>query len=141
MKFPITREELRNIKKDVEEEIIQCNIEKIIENIKVRILMHAYSFCHHQYTGVAISAVAGNYNDPWRNNLRKLKIDIPQRFQIIIPDNLKGYIQIHSSAHPLALINPWKTHFEIIKEKLMELFPGVSFETDPLKTYILIDWS
>jgi hypothetical protein len=138
MKFPITREELRNIKKDVEEEIIQCNIEEIIENTKVRILMHAYSFCHHQYAGGAMSCVGVNYNDPWRNNPTKLKIDVPQRFQIIIPDNLKGYIQLN---HYLASFNPWKTHFEIIKQTLMELFPGVSFETDPLKTYMLVDWS
>jgi len=141
MKFPINREKLQNIKKDIEEEIIQCNVEEIIENTKVRILMHAYSFCHHQYTGVAIPAVIGNYNDPWRNYATKLKIDIPQQFQIIIPDNLKRYIQITSSAHPLASFNPWKTHFEIIKQTLMELFPGVSFETDPLKTYMLVDWS
>jgi hypothetical protein len=117
MKFPITREQLHNIKKDFEEEILQCNIEEIIENIKVRILVYAY--------GGGIT----------------LKIDIPQRFQIIIPDNLKGYIHINSTAHPLSSLNPWKTHLEIIKETLRELFPGVSFETDPLKTYILIDWS
>jgi hypothetical protein len=126
MKFPITREQLHNIKKDVEEEIIQCNIEEIIENIKVRILMHAYQGTLLQLGGLTNA---------------KLKIDISQRFQIIIPDNLKRYIYINSSAHPLASFNPWKTHLEIIKETLRELFPGVSFETDPLKTYILIDWS
>ena len=70
----------------------------------------------------------------------KLKVDI-SKFGIIIPDKWKGYIVINSSAHPLALVNPWKTHFEVIKEKLTELFPGVTFEIDPLKTYILVDWS
>jgi len=127
MKFPITREQLHNIKKDFEEEIIQCNIEEIIENIKVRILVYAYQEGTLPHLGEI------------RNT--KLKIDIPQRFQIIIPDNLKGYQKIHSTAHPLSSLNPWKTHLEIIKETLRELFPGVSFETDPLKTYILIDWS
>ena len=126
MKFPITREELHNIKKDVDEEIIQCNIEEIIENIKVRILMHAYQGTFPHLGGITAT---------------KMEIDIPQRFQIIIPDNLKRYIYISSSAHPLASFNPWKTHFEIIKQKLMELFPGVSFETDPLSTYMVIDWS
>jgi hypothetical protein len=116
MKFPITREQLHNIKKDVEEEIIQYNIEQIIENIKVRILVYAY--------GGGIT----------------LKIDI-HPFRIIIPDKWRTYISISSSAHPLASFNPWKTHLEIIKETLRELFPGVSFETDPLKTYMLIDWS
>jgi len=127
MKFPITREQLHNIKKDFEEEILQCNIEEIIENIKVRILVYAYQEGNLPHLGEI------------RNT--KLKIDIPQRFQIIIPDNLKGYQKINSIAHPLSSLNPWKTHLEIIKETLRELFPGVSFETDPLKTYILIDWS
>jgi hypothetical protein len=127
MKFPINREKLQNIKKDVEEEIIQCNVEEIIENTKVRILVHAY----YQGTYPHLGGISNT----------KLKIDISQRFQIIIPDNLKRYIQINSLAHPLASFNPWKTHFEIIKETLMELFPGVSFETDPLKTYMLVDWS
>jgi hypothetical protein len=125
MKFPINREKLQNIKKDVEEEIIQCNIEEIIENTKLRIIMHAYQGTYPHLGGLTNA---------------KLKIDISQ-FRIIIPNNLKAYIQITSSAHPLASINPWKTHFEIIKETLMELFPGVSFETDPLKTYMLVDWS
>jgi len=125
MKFPINREKLQNIKKDVEEEIIECNVEEIINSIKVRILMHAYQG--------TLSHLGGISNT-------KLKIDIP-KFRIIFPDNLKNYIQITSSAHPLASFNPWKTHFEVIKGKLAELFPGVTFETDPLKTYILVDWS
>jgi hypothetical protein len=134
MKFPITREQLHNIKKDVEEDVIEYNIDLIVNSIQSRVIAHAYSFCHHQYAGGAIPAVIGNYNVPCPT---KLKIDIPQRFQIIIPDKWRPYM----AAHYLALINPWKTHFEIIKQKFMELFPGVSFETDPLKTYILIDWS
>jgi len=124
MKFPITREQLQDIKKDVEEEFIQCNIEEIIENIKVRILMHAYRGTLPHLGGLTNA---------------KLKIDISQ-FRIIIPDKWRRYITINSPADPL-VFNPWKTHFEIIKEKLRELFPGVSFETDPLKTYMLIDWS
>jgi hypothetical protein len=42
MKFPVCREQLRNIKKDVEDEILEHNIEKAIDNIKERIIMHAY---------------------------------------------------------------------------------------------------
>lgn len=123
MKFPINREKLQNIKKDVEEEIIEYNIEKIINNIKVRILMHAYQGTLPHLGGISNT---------------KLKIEVYQ-FRIIIPDDLK--INIISSTHPLASFNPWKTHFEVIKGKLVELFPGVTFETDPLKTYILVDWS
>jgi len=125
MKFPINREKLQNIKKDVEEEIIEYNIEKIINNIKGRILMHAYQGTLPHLGGISNT---------------KLKIDIPQ-FRIIIPDDLINYINIISSTYPLASFNPWKTHFEVIKGKLVELFPGVTFETDPLKTYILVDWS
>ena len=119
MKFPVSREQLRNIKKDVEDEILEYNIEKAIDNIKERIIIHAYYGLSHT----------------------KLKIDIPVRFQIIIPDKWRAYIQMNSSAHPLAMVNPYRTYFELIKGKLTELFPDVTFEIDPLKTYILIDWS
>jgi hypothetical protein len=118
MKFPVSREQLRNIKKDVEDEILEYNIEKAIDNIKERIIIQAY----------------------YGLSNTQLKFDIPQ-FRIVIPDKWRHYLVIDSSAHPLALFNPWKTHFEIIKGKLTELFPGVTFEIDPLKTYILIDWS
>jgi hypothetical protein len=120
MKFPVSREQLRNIKKDVEDEILEHNIEKAIDNIKERIIIHAYH-------------LGGLSNT-------KLKIDISQ-FRIIIPDKWRHYLVIDSSAHPLALVNPWKTHFEVIKGKLTELFPDVTFEIDPLKTYILVDLS
>jgi hypothetical protein len=125
MNFPVCREQLRNIKKDIEDYIIEYNIEKVIDNIKERIIMHAYQG--------TLSHLGGISNT-------KLKIDISQ-FRIVIPDKWRAYIQINSSAHPLALVNPWKTHFELIKGKLTELFPDVTFEIDPLKTYILIDWS
>lgn len=125
MKFPVSREQLQDIKKDVEDDIIEYNIEKVIDNIKEHIIMHAY-----QGTLPHLGGLSGT----------KLKVDISQ-FRIVIPDKWRSYMAISSSAHPLALFNPYKTHFEIIKEKLRELFPGVSFETDPLKTYMLVDWS
>jgi hypothetical protein len=125
MEFPVSREQLHNIKKKVEEDVIKYNIEKAIDNIKERIIMHAY-----QGTLPHLGGLSGT----------KLKVDIP-KFVIIIPDKWRGYLVITSSAHPLALFNPWKTHFEVIKGKLIELFPDVTFEIDPLKTYMLIDWS
>lgn len=125
MEFPVSREQLHNIKKNVEEDVIKYNIEKAIDNIKERIIMHAY-----QGTLPHLGGLSGT----------KLKVDISQ-FRIIIPDKWRGYLQINSLANPLALFNPWKTHLEVIKEKLTELFPGVTFEIDPLKTYILVDWS
>jgi hypothetical protein len=126
MKFPVCREQLRNIKKDVEDEILEYNIEKAIDNIKERIIMHAYQGTYPHLGGISNT---------------RLKIDITVRFQIIIPDKWRAYMQINSSAHPLALVNPYRSHFEVIKGKLTELFPDVTFEIDPLKTYILIDWS
>jgi hypothetical protein len=125
MKFPVSREQLYNIKKDVKDEILEYNIEKAIDNIKERIIIHAYQGTYEHLGGISNT---------------KLKVDIPQ-FRIVIPDKWRAYIQFNSSAHPLALVNPYKTHFEVIKGKLTELFPGVTFEIDPLKTYILIDWS
>jgi len=35
MKFPVSREQLRNIKTDVEDEILEHNIEKTTDNIKI----------------------------------------------------------------------------------------------------------
>jgi len=125
MKFPVSREQLHSIKKDVEDGIIEYNIEKAIDNIKERIIIHAYQGTIPHLGGVSNT---------------KLKVDIHQ-FRIVIPDKWRAYIQMNSSAHPLALVNPYRTHFEVIKGKLTELFPGVTFEIDPLKTYILIDWS
>jgi hypothetical protein len=126
MKFPVSREQLRDIKKDVEDEVLEHNIEKVIDIIKERIIMHAYQGTYQHLGGLSNT---------------KLKIDIPERFRTIIPDKWRGYLVIGSSAHPLVLVNPWKTHFEVIKGKLTELFPDITFEIDPLKTYILIDWS
>jgi hypothetical protein len=137
MRFPITREQLQDIKKSVEDEIIEYNINSIVESIQYRIIGRAYSFCHQQYTGGAISAVTVNHSDSWSYNPTKLKIDINPNSRFEIPNKLKHNINYIS----LAASNPWRTHFEIIKQKLMELFPGVSFETDPLKTYMLVDWS
>ena len=125
MEFPVSREQLHNIKKKVEEDVIKYNIEKAIDNIKERIIMHAY-----QGTAPHLGGLSGT----------KLKVDIP-KFETVIPDKWRGYLVIPSSAHPLALFNPLKTHFEVIKGKLIELFPDVTFEIDPLKTYILIEWS
>jgi hypothetical protein len=124
MEFPVSREQLYNIKKNVEEDIIKYNIEKIIDNIKERIIMHAY-----QGTLPHLGGLSGT----------KLKVDI-SNFITDFPDKWRAYIK-NSSAHPLLRFNPWKTHFEVIKEKLTGLFPGVTFEIDPLKTYILVDWS
>ena len=120
MEFPVSREQLHNIKKNVEEDIIKYNIEKIIDNIKERIIMHAYqgTLSHRELSGTI------------------LKVDI-SNFRTDFPDKWRAYIKNNSSAQ----FNPWKTHFEVIKEKLTGLFPGVTFEIDPLKTYILVDWS
>lgn len=139
MRFPITREQLQDIKKDVEEEIIEYNINSIVESVQYRIIGRAYSCCTYHYgmpaVAVDVSVSLSNYNDQY-NPTTKLKIDIHNsRFEI--PTKWRLYIN-HTS---LAASNPWRTHFERIKGKLMELFPGVSFETDPLKTYMLVDWS
>jgi hypothetical protein len=119
MKFPISREKLHSIKKDVDEYIIEYSIEKIIDNIKVRIITHAYSGTLPHLGGISSTKL--------RIDTSSLGISIPNMLQ------RQSSIQFH--------FNPWKTHFEVIKGKLTELFPGVTFEIDPLHTYILIDWS
>lgn len=135
MRFPITREQLQDIKKSVEDEIIEYNINLIVESVQYRIIGRAYSCCTHHYGMSAVPASLANYNDLY--NPTKLKIDINPNLRFEIPNKWRAYIN-HIS---LAASSPWRTHFEVIKGKLMELFPGVSFETDPLKTYMLVDWS
>lgn len=119
MKFPITREQLQNIQKDVDEDSLQDTIELVITNIKEQIIAHAYSPRAQHLGGVSRT---------------KLKVE-PNKDGYIKHSN--KYIQEHRSP----LINVWKTHLDVIIYKLTELFPGVTFETDPLKTYILIDWT
>jgi hypothetical protein len=120
MKFPISREKLHSIKKDVEEYIIEYSIENIIDKIKVAIITHAYSGTLSHLGGISKT---------------KLRIDTSS-LGISIPNNFLR----HFTMVPIHF-NPWKSHFEVIKGKLTELFPGVTFEIDPLNTYILIDWS
>ena len=124
MEFPIPREKLQNIQSSVEEYVLQTNINKCIDDIKFRIIAHAYA---------PIPTHRGGMSNT------QLKIDI-SHYHFAIPKEFVS--SIISSSHPLTkATNPMKTHILVIKEKLIELFPGVRFETDPLMTYMLIDWS
>jgi hypothetical protein len=119
MNFPISRNQLQNIKNDVEDYVIQYNIDKIVDHTKNTIVAYAYQ---PSSTPTHLGGISST----------KLKFTIPYGWKI--PNDLKiNNISIN--------INPWKTHLEVIIQKLKELFPGVNFEIDPLKTYILIDWS
>ena len=125
MKFPISREQLRDIQKDVENAIVQDNIDLIVNNIKGQILSHAYQPLPMHMGGISKT---------------QLRIDI-SKFHFTIPNNSLVRIHTNDILHRLLQNNPLRTHYEVIKQRLMELFPDVSFETDPLQTYILVDWT
>jgi len=74
MEFPVSRQQLHNIKKNVEEDVIKYNIEKVIDNIKERIIIYAYNGynSYQQQLGVGLSNT-------------KLKFDI-SNFRTLIPD-------------------------------------------------------
>lgn len=121
MNFPISRNQLQNIKNDVEDYIIQYNIDKIVDDTKNKIVAYAYQ---PYSTPTHLGGISST----------KLKITINNGWYAI-PNDLP------LNNRQLIGINPWKTHLEVIIQKLKELFPEVNFEIDPLKTYILIDWS
>jgi len=125
MNSPITRQQLQNIKKYVEEDILQHNIERIVTATKERIIAHAFIPRREDQGGISRTT---------------LKIDLSQ-FRIDF--SYKYFEPPTSGNHPLFEMNRnlWKTHMHVIIDKLIDLFPGVSFQTDPLRTYILIDWS
>lgn len=125
MKFPLTREHLKNINKYVQEDIVEHTIETLVNDIKDHIIAHAHTPFRKEQGGVSRTA---------------LKIDISVGLYCI-PNKWVEYIHQQTSHLSFVCQNPYKDHLEVIKQKLMDLFPGVSFETDPLNTYLLIDWS
>lgn len=108
MEFPITRERLRNYKKN---EACQVKNRRRVDTVIKEI-------CNH------VEIVATNGKD------RTYKVDInqPRRDATIM-----GYIDQTLGMLPSVL--------DDILLKLYELFPDCKIQVDPLKTYILIDWS
>ena len=111
MEFPITRGMLQNIRPIVDRTDREKYIKMIVNTLKLEIVIQAYSDGGSKY----------------------LKKNLP-----LSPRNLM------SLGEPMLIqrrgFNPNEVLPEVT-EQLKLLFPNVSFQVDPLKTYLLIDWS
>jgi len=122
MEFPISRQRLQDIRKEIEDDILKRSVDSVVDRIKYSILSHTYSPFPEHLGGITKT---------------KLKININYNFRF---DKDPLYMYPNPMNHPLP-IYPWKTHSDVILGKLQTLFPDVSFNIDILKTYILVDWS
>lgn len=114
MEFPITRKRLQTITQEVEKDAIDKRITQLVEGYKREIISQAYT--DSLYTPSV-------WNQPPRDMFRKLKL------------NISEYAQVQNRNISM------KEYFPEIISKLQTLFPDVSFQVDPLKTYLLVDWS
>lgn len=121
MEFPISRQRLQDICKEIEDDILKRSVDSVVDMIKYSILSHAYYPFQEHLGGISKT---------------KLKININYNFRL----DKDPYMYTNSMNHPPP-IYPWKTHSDVILGKLQTLFPDVSFNIDILKTYILVDWS
>lgn len=134
MQFPITRERLQNLTKEFEEDQIKNFINNTVEDVKNAILEKAYndSLEKAYYDSPNSNAIPAA---SLRNNkLKMLKLNLPLQASPYSKNRITNPIFTPP-------YNQWNSYLPVILEKLQELFPDVSFQVDPLKTYLLIDWS
>lgn len=117
MEFPMNRQRLQDIRKEIEDDAIEKCIEGIVNDIKEQIIAHAYFPCLEHLGGISKT---------------KLKI---------IGSLYGGSRSLWIKGFGISFAEMLKTRFDLILNKLQTLFPDVSFQLDPLKTYILVDWS
>jgi hypothetical protein len=115
MNFPITRARLQTITKEFEDSQIQIYINDTVEYVKTLIIVKAYSN---------------------KNPTLKLTLPIGVSRQIY---NENKYV-MNATFFPHSDVQK-NIHLPVIVERLTVLFPDVSFQVDPLNTYLLIDWS
>jgi hypothetical protein len=137
MDFPLTRERLQKIHQQIMDDAIEKLILAFVDDIKNRIINKAY-----QDSKLGEVTVSGRniqlVNGSGPRNM--LKVDIPPFIQNRQPCTNNPYLAQYLSNDIHNKVNI-KQKLPVILEKLQELFPDVSFQVDPLQTYILIDWS
>jgi hypothetical protein len=136
MNFPISRERLQNIAKEFEEAQIQKYINSIVDYIKELIIIKAYTDSPKQNPQLG-SPNCGNHVNGKQNMYNMLKLDLPLPYQQ--RNRISGSL-FENDAY-LPPYNDWKKYLSTIIERLQAIFPGVTFQVDPLKTYLLVDWS
>lgn len=118
MEFPMNRQRLQDIRKEIEDDAIEKCIEGIVNDIKEQIIAHAYFPCLEHLGGISktkLKITRSNYGG--------------------------GSRSVWLNGVGISFTDTLKTRFDLILNKLQTLFPDVSFQLDPLKTYILVDWS
>jgi hypothetical protein len=132
MQFPITRERLQNLSKEFEEDQTQKFITILVENIKHSILMKAY----HDSPNKTPTEYGIGARTPSKDKPKMLTLTLPLQLSV------GGYQ--NPNQEKLIYIPPYNqlnSYLPIILKRLEESFPDVSFQVDPLKTYLLVDWS
>jgi hypothetical protein len=128
IQFPISRERLEKIAAEIEEVETEKSIQLIVQQLSWNIIAKAYIETHNRsynsYCRVE-SFVSKNCLHGQRSNLM---IQLP----LSVPHKNTSLMYFPLDTKPL---------LPLILERLQEKFPGVSFLVDPLKTYILVDWS
>ena len=124
-----SRETLQSFSKEFEESQTQQFINNIVEDVKNSILVKAYNDSPNKTpTGAAISAkTLSNKEKP-----KMLKLNLPLQ-----PSAYSNHVRlIYTPPY-----SEWNNFVPIILERLQQQFPGVTFQVDPLETYLLVDWS
>lgn len=128
----MTRQRLQTISKEFEEAQTQKFVNILVENVKHAILVKAYNDSPNKTpSGGAISVHHRNHDKP-----KMLKLDLPLQLSGTVYDLPNQERLVYTPPY-----NKWNSYLPVILERLQELFPDVAFQVDPLKTYLLIDWS
>lgn len=135
MEFPISRHRLQTIAKEFEEAQTQTFINDLIDHIKTLIIVKAYTDSPEKAPPYGTISLGPAQTDKTHTLKLTLPFAEPPSENYISNKNLYKRAFIPRAHHYKNVYLP------IILERLSELFPDVSFQVDPLKTYLLIDWS
>lgn len=136
MKFPITREALQAFdyakeQEELREEEVQKRLAQILEQL-----------CKEFKQSMNTNSKEKKF--VWRQLRQIMQIDQQySRYDYMPVKPVKDCVYgKESPVHPYSQINPnINTYLPQFIDKLKELFVGCDIIIDPLKTYLIIDWS
>lgn len=134
MKFPITRQALQNFdpvqeKKNRDDLAIKIQINSIVEKICGEIQEQM------EWTGPSLSTMRSAFNHAHIGHDTKEKHDKIMKDKRFVWDGLRTIRYSTTLELSESVLIP------LLIEKLKETFIGCDIIIDPLKTYIIIDWS
>jgi hypothetical protein len=137
MEFPMNRQRLQDIRKEIEDDFVEKCIDYFVDNVSECILRHAY-----KTSSLPFEPPNYIHGSMYGHPKRQVKIDIQEQISMLCNFKQKYFNMV--SFHEVIINsnkNIIKERLQVILNKLQTLFPDVSFQLDPLKTYILVDWS